>query len=36
MQMLFNGPPDTIAAQARQIAADRTDEFVNEFLKQNP
>lgn len=35
MEHLFHGPPDTIAAQARQIAADVTDEFVNELLKQN-
>lgn len=33
---LFHGPPDTIAVQARQQAADLTDEFVNEFRKQNP
>ena len=35
MERLFHGPPDTIVAQARQIADDSTDEFVNEFLKQN-
>lgn len=32
---LFHGPPDTVETQARQHAADATDEFVNEFLKQN-
>ncbi len=35
LEGFFHGPPDTIATQARQMAADRTDEFVNEFLKQN-
>ncbi len=35
MESLFHGPPDRIETQARQNAADRIDEFVNEFLKQN-
>jgi hypothetical protein len=34
-EVIFRGPPDTVEAQARQIAADSTEEFVNEFLKQN-
>lgn len=34
-QFYFHGPLDTMSKRAREFASDLTDEFVNEFLKQN-
>ena len=33
---LLQGPPETISVRARETAWDQIDEFIAEFLKQNP
>jgi len=33
---LLQGPPETISVRARETAWDQIDEFIAEFLRQNP